>query len=412
MSFPLPPTGLPAFEPLIRGELWRSWADTGKVFDVEDLRAAVQYLRLKPGTSCRLAVFRNGTRATGEPPLGFLLYLYPDARRARVAYEKISGRPSFPTASPYQHFLDEHAVIAVPFPDDAEIPGLRHFYRDSRLRSALYEVLPECPESEWNLKKKSIRRELLAYKPGRRAVYRVDVRLESRVRAERLDHPLYVRVESRETCRKGLDKLAAIGAAVPERASWRIPRARGAVDERSLTVRDWVEGSCLQDCLADDGPFEDAGAALADLHSLDVDIGPGMSRLAGDELTELGLFLSKPVAAVVHGDFHLGQVVRAPDGTAMIDLDRAGSGHPLGDVGSFLAHLGELGAPVDRWGAFLDGYACRAGSMPDPDKVRIATAAALFRRSVLPFRELVPAWPEQIRRRLERVGALLEGGRR
>jgi hypothetical protein len=107
MSFPLPRTDLPAFEPLMRGRLWRDWEESGMVFPVDDLRAAIHYVRLKPGTSCRIAVFQWDVGSATGPPLGFLLYLYPDAARACAAYEKIAGRPRFPTETSYRHFMDK-----------------------------------------------------------------------------------------------------------------------------------------------------------------------------------------------------------------------------------------------------------------------------------------------------------------
>jgi hypothetical protein len=405
------------------------------VFPVDDLRAAIHYVRLKPGTSCRIAVFQWDVGSATGPPLGFLLYLYPDAARACAAYEKIAGRPRFPTETSYRHFMDKLAVVAVPFPDDTEIPGLRHFYRNSRLRRALYDVLPGCPESEWNIKKNALGRRLLAYKPGRRAVYRVDVRLESRAGAPRRELSLHVRVESPSSYRTGLDILASVGAAIPSDAGWFVPGTYGAVQERWLTAREWVDGVGLDTCLTDDGPFESAGAALASLHGTTIDLGRARTRFGPAEIARLALdltelvpvdnrrirtlavglveragFLSDPCASLVHGDFHLGQMILTDNGLAMVDLDRAGSGHPLCDVGSFLAHLEELRAPEDRAAAFLKGYASASGSYPDPEELRVATAVALFRRSVFPFRGLSPAWPDQIRNCLDRVDDLLGGG--
>jgi aminoglycoside phosphotransferase (APT) family kinase protein len=438
--FPLPPSGLPGFEPLLNGTLWQRWADRGKVFPLAELRHAVRYIRLKPSTSCRLAVFADGAEATAEPPLGFLLYFYPNLDRARVHFEKISGRPLFPATSGYEPFLDELGVVAVPFPNDFEVPGLRHFYRGHRLKRVLHEILPDYPESDWKILKRETRRKLLAYKPGRRAVYRVEVRLERKSGPGRVRLPLHVKVESPESYGKGFTRAVAIHAATPRAAAWYVPAPLAAVDERWITATEWIDGNPLEQTAAVGGGVEAlraAGSALAGLHGLDVDLeccsdalaGVALGELAqdlagllpdemervlhlGDRLVQCTEFLATPPGATVHGDFHLGQVLQGGDRTVLVDLDRAGSGHSLSDIGMFLAHLEELGLGSEAAAAFLKGYAATGRDLPGPGPVAAVTAAALFRRCVFPFRRLAPDWPGQMEARLARIEHLLEESRR
>jgi aminoglycoside phosphotransferase (APT) family kinase protein len=75
-------------------------------------------------------------------------------------------------------------------------------------------------------------------------------------------------------------------------------------------------------------------------------------------------------AAIVHGDFRIGNVVIAPDApgrvAAVLDWELATVGDPLLDVGYFLASVpgpGEPLTPVREFGAAMleDGYPDRAG---------------------------------------------------
>ena len=91
------------------------------------------------------------------------------------------------------------------------------------------------------------------------------------------------------------------------------------------------------------------------------------------------------------------------------------------DLGNFIAHL-ELEALRGRLTpcqvaeaseAFLEGYVSVTGSL-HPTRVRIHTAAALFRLLPRPFRSRVPDWPEQTQAILNRAESLAsdDAGRR
>jgi Ser/Thr protein kinase RdoA (MazF antagonist) len=115
-------------------------------------------------------------------------------------------------------------------------------------------------------------------------------------------------------------------------------------------------------------------------------------------------------SATVHGDFHVDQVLLAGDRVVLVDLDRAGRGDRHADLGAFLAHTEESDLPLECRDAFLRGYTEAGGVAPDPGALAAARAAALFRRSIFPFRTLLPDWPMEIRRRLYRIDQLLHGG--
>jgi aminoglycoside phosphotransferase (APT) family kinase protein len=64
------------------------------------------------------------------------------------------------------------------------------------------------------------------------------------------------------------------------------------------------------------------------------------------------------VKALIHGDFHLGQIVHGePDGTLrLIDVDELGRGDPRWDLARPGAWFAMGLVPEDAWAAFLRGY--------------------------------------------------------
>jgi len=436
--FPVPVTKFPALEPLLAGHLWHDWEEQNLVFPLSDLLAAVRYVRLKPKSSCRLVVFGDTDAIDDDPPPGFLLHLYSDLDRARNAFDKRSYRHPVRGESAHEPFLcEKYAVVGVPFPNDPRIPGLRHLYRPYRLRSALVELLPDYPADRWRIKRNLIRKQLLAYKPGRRAVYRIDVTLDRLDGSERVSVPLQVKLESPEGCEAIHRNAAGIHAAIPGDAGWRVPRMRGKVVERSMIATEWIEGANLDVLIEKPERALPAlrltGSALAGFHSIEADL-PFLPSLPdeAESLRSLGHDLAillpgeeRPIAAladrlatripelagsrmtIVHGDFHLGQVILEGGMPVLLDLDGAGRGRVATDLGFFLAHLEELGVGPVPGKTFLEGYSQGGGECPDPDLLTLATAAGLFRRTVVPFRRLMVDWPERIRLRLARVEGLL-----
>jgi len=432
--FPVPETRFPALRPLLAGSLWQRWVEKKLVFPREDFRRGIRYVRLKPSSSCRLVVFGDGSASGNGCPLGFLLQLYTDPDRAREAFEKEStrrhlvvegGRPPFVCA--------ESAVVGIPFPNDPRIPGLRHLYRPHRLRALLAEILEDDADRTWRIRRTLSEKRLLAYKPGRRAAFRIDAVIDRRGPPDRIRVPLHVKLETPEACRTSYRKMQAIHAAIPRGAEWRVPRPRGLVESRSLTAAEWCEGRSLADIVrsGDDAlsALRSSGRALAEFHDLDLDLEAGPSpadeaesirdlgadlvlllpreekrirRLALHLADRLSTFRPAP-DATVHGDFHLAQVLVDDRRPVIVDLDRSGRGDAASDVGFLLAHLAEIGAGKDAGQAFLQGYGEAAAVAPDRESVRLWTAVGLFRRTVVAFRRLLPDWPERIRHRIDQV---------
>jgi hypothetical protein len=103
--------------------------------------------------------------------------------------------------------------------------------------------------------------------------------------------------------------------------------------------------------------------ALGMLRRHDAELGPRGERLAA--LVSRGLAAVEPLApAPIHTAFRYSQLLEYRDRLALVDFDGFRQGHPMCDVGSFVAHLlylnakGELSETATRAAvdAFLSGY--------------------------------------------------------
>jgi aminoglycoside phosphotransferase (APT) family kinase protein len=65
--------------------------------------------------------------------------------------------------------------------------------------------------------------------------------------------------------------------------------------------------------------------------------------------------------ALTHGDWHLGQLVRMPDGWRLIDVDDLGTGDPAWDLARPAAWFAAGVMPPDGWDLLLDAYRAAGG---------------------------------------------------
>lgn len=431
MNFPIPETQLPGLPALLDGSLWRRWSEGEALFPLTEFRAAVRYVRLKPSTSCRVVVFDPAPHDDGETP-AWLLHLYADSDRAVQAFRKISGDGAF---------LDERAAAVVaPYSLDPELPALRDFHRPYRLREALEELLVDRRRKSWRVRKHKTQAELLAFKPGRRAVFRAEVRLQRHDRSERLTLPLHLQVEHPETMEQSHRNLCLVHEALPAKAEWSVPEPIGLVGSRCLVASVWENGTPLTGFLGsafETATLRETATALAELHGLEIprralgtarrsldlralasdlcellpDERPRILELA-ERLTALAGRLSESEAIVPsHGDFHPGQVLLHLGRVVLIDFDRAGFDHAAADVGEFLARLIEAGREGRSLHGFVDAYRDAAPHGIGDAELQTALAIALFRRASVPFRELASDWPDRMRQRLRRSAEAAERAR-
>jgi hypothetical protein len=443
-EIPLPDTGLPGAAPLLNGDLWQRWSSEGRVFPLEDVRGAVGYLRLKPGVSCRITLFGNDGGHGEEPPEGYLLHLFATPERARQAFEKFTKREAVVGTGGYEPFLcEDPPVVATPFPNDPEISDLRHVYDVDRFRRALSGTRPpEFPSESWRLQKRHVRTTLLAYKPGRRAVFKVRVGMRNTEQDKKLRAYWHVKILTPKSVEPTFQNQKAIHEALPPDAEWRVPAPRGTVPSLSMVAGEWVLGTPLTKALRDsDGTGElletlgRVGAALAGFHELDLPLehlasppeeaeqvralGEDLQHLLPDKsaslkelssrlASELGR-LSTDASTILHGDFHPGQILLEDGRVVIVVLDCAGRGYAGIDLGNFVAGLLERHLPEPVIDAFLKGYEEKR-ALPADGVLRVATSLALFRRAFFPFRTLQADWPEKTDTLLNTAARVLEHG--
>ena len=440
MSTPLPPHDQPGLGSLINGDLWSRWQSDGVVFPIETLADACGYFRFKPETTSRIFVAGVDAESADDPPQGFMLHLFPDVARAHQAYAKEMSKRHKIGSGGFEPFLcEESCVVGIPYPNDPEIPDLRHIYSPDRFRRTLNELLTDYPTTDWRVQRSLTKLTLLNYKPGRRAVYRIKVKIRRRVGDEKVRVRLHVKVENPKSADRSFENLQQMHASLSPTSDWRVPRPHGQVGHRTLMAAEWVDGTTLRERAGAGAEaaeeFSRVGSALAQFHGTTVPFehlfspveesdrlrqhATDLARLLPDreseikalgerlavEVTRLSLSPSSPI----HNDFHLDQVLLSQDRPIIVDLDRAGRGYAATDIGSFLSHLEEEQIDPALGEAFVEGYRQQNGSEVSEDWIRVSEAIATFRRASVPFRTLEPDWPDQMLARLERTERSLEG---
>ncbi|QCB97901.1 aminoglycoside phosphotransferase family protein [Arthrobacter sp. PAMC25564] len=116
-------------------------------------------------------------------------------------------------------------------------------------------------------------------------------------------------------------------------------------------------------------------------------------------------------AVVVHGDFSADQVLVSGSEVRLIDFDRARTGIPEADLGSFAA-VEEMGCwrgnttSLSRLAPLLEGYVLAGGRFV-PGETDAWAALRLFAGSVDPFRDRCPEWAADMSRHIDRAWELV-----
>lgn len=260
--------------------------------------------------------------------------------------------------------------------------------------------------------------ELVRYKPSRKALLRSRLRGgtlgDAFARLHTDDRGRWIRDLSLALRRDGIptpeplahldDLRLVVHAAVPGKPLWGLrgePAFIAAMEPVAATLSDLHRTACPGLLPSTVATFADATAAAAEAVAVVLPPLAQRVRRTAEEVAR-GLGGVAPSALTVHGDCSPDQVLVEGSGITLIDFERAGLGHPLLDVGTFLAHLAAAGAVEgcreagDARAAFLDAYRTRRPATEAA--VRLFEAGALLGLAIGPFRRLEQDWPEMVER--------------
>jgi Phosphotransferase enzyme family len=364
----------------------------------------ISYLRYKPHTNLvvhyRVAVPSHWHHASAMIASRDFL-----ARRARkpehlTLARAVNGRS--PSPAPLSYDPDLRAMIQW-LPLDISLPALARpvpALRE-RLRSAGLTVAVDGREPG-----------LLAYKPRRRAVLRLD------------DHvlKLYARDSEFRTAVGGLRAASASGA---------FPTAplQAVLPDLRLTAQGFLRGGPADG----DAPVPAVGRLIAAVHGSAIDRLPvarpahqlaaaaASARLAGVIVPSLerrlarlmrGLAEKQPRAGGLvpsHGDFSPRQVLQLDGGRlAVVDFDAGCMAPAALDLATYASYFmrdaaRDLETAEQAMTILLDGYGC------PPPALAWYLSAAILRRAPRPFRRLEDRWPERVEAMVAAAESVLSG---
>ena len=438
-EFPLPPDTPFGFSKLIDGDLWERLVAEKKVFPLDDPRQNIQYLRLKPG-ACRVFLMGDPRESADTPPQGILLRIFDDRDRASLAFEKEKTRRPLPSPDGFKSFLDEETgVVGLPFPNDPEIPELRRIYEPDRFRRLALELVQNHSSDEWRLQRSLTKFQLLAYKPGRRAVLRAKLKFRHLTEDQKIRIRLHLKVEKKATAQMSIKQAQQISSATRDCQNFQTPLFLGAASNGSLFAHEWCQGNPIYtsgENLPD--VLRTLGVAVAEFHSLPLEINahlppqlmldevkilaadltrliPGLAsdiQSITDELLGQIPILSSLPSSLLHGDLHLDQFLINKGMPILVDFDRAGRGYACLDIGAMLEDLRIRGVDEAASDFFLEGYRQINERQLLPQHIVIGRVLAILRRASEPLRKLQTDWQQQLRSSLSECRRLLTGGER
>lgn len=279
---------------------------------------------------------------------------------------------------------------------------------------------------------RSVRLEVIAYRPTERAVVRVTTDRGS-------TH--YVKVVRPEAVVPLVDRhvrLAAAGVPVPvvtshdpttgiivmdelsgatlrERLKVDLPPWPGAAEFRRLTAA--LAAAPLDGATPVRGRVSDALGHARVLAEIAPGRIPQLDRLT-DHLRTAVERSEQRRGAVVHGDLYEAQlIVDGPRIIGLLDIDDVGPGDPLDDLATVLGHLRYRAGTTRTNAARLTAYAdelregfCaggHGGPAVDPDELDLVTGAVLVGLATGPFRIQQRGWADAVVRHLDTAEALI-----
>jgi len=318
----------------------------------------------------------------------------------------------------------EEGLFLFTVPADRVLRGLPLFLDVKKLASTITRA-GIAPAGTVRRRKTALT--LLRYKPERRAVYKIDLRL-------RTEDKRRVALAGRVLPPAGAERVAAARAALQAAgAGALVPPLAGQNLAQGYLLEPWLELVTFEPDAF--GHAREAAAVLARLHALEppAELRPPRGASTSD-LSKLfrvdarlgrlaGPRRAAPVPAgarraFCHGDFHPDQVARLGEGGSwcLLDLDLLHAGDPTRDLACWIAdwviESGRDAAEGAR--TLLDGYRAAGGAVPDERHLWALVATELVDRAASTVRRLEEGAVERALTALETARALApraSGGR-
>ena len=350
---------------------------------------------------------------------------YDNARRRALQSRWVASEESL-TVTP----LDDVHAILYWFPNDERLDGLRRIVIPKKLQRIFYDRLTEYPNSDWRISDRSIRLQVVRYKPERRAVLRCRFRAQRHDDADRHERFVYLGLYETERFARLWETTSTLTEIARYAHDWTPARTLALDQSDALIIFAELDGRPLRDMLGVDGwpdALERTARAVAEMHRADAhmftettgirdQIGQvrGMLTRVAPECREIVDSLSsrlmqsdalKPSASLnlVHGDLHHGQLLIGEGKVGVIDFDRVHGGDALEDVGNFCAQLWLGPRDGRRWEfepareQFIDCYERARQARIDRARVSTWMALSLFRSALTPLGRFEASWRQRVR---------------
>ena len=396
-----------------------AYRDAGVAVD----RADPTYIRLKPGTGALVGYAVQGRAEDGSLVSlpGYARTFVDRSRTETIAAKWTGSRPVRTPFGPGFGILEGGHTVLFVFPNDGGLRGLRKL---DRVLARARDLLPGDAGHTYEIHSLTP----IRYKPERRFIASLQLgpTIESGPPAGRMFLRLFPDDRGDRILRATRVIQNVAGASV-------VPEPRGTVLDGQVYLEEEVSGEEVL------GPIAEGRAdpmAIADalrrfhacrepmgiprapdaiLPALDESleavgvVDPALMERAR-ELTRTLRRLIPPGGSLgaVHGDLSLHNILLSPRGPVLVDLERAGVGHPLEDIGQFVGHLRNLASrrPDARQNAkafeeeLVEAYARLTGTK-SLDGLKFFTACALAERAVAAvLRRQLDDWEEDRAERL------------
>ncbi len=368
-------------------------------------RVEPNYVRLKPGTNALIG-YKAHRDAEGER-LTVPIYVRTFANgKARILGRRWDERRAVPTAlGPGARLLRTERSVVFVFPNDDGLRGL-HRIVSNELEDALQELLGV------RMHRRVIKSLVpIRYKPERRFI-------ASCVFGPK-DGPTGPEDEERFYLRFFPDgrgnRIVGTAHLLQAHAGYRVvPTPVGTVLDGRLSLEEEVQGvEILRAILDRRTDAAELGEALSRIHGCQEGFGPprtpqrvlaglagawdmaaaideGLGRTGHEVVATLAKALpDERPAVLVHGDLALHNILYSREGPVLVDLERAGMGDPLEDLGQLVAHIREVALGWPAAGPSLrefeerlvEAYARASGEDVPAQRLGFFTAAALADRA-------------------------------